>query len=241
MQVKICTGLIASTNLWPERCLLFLEKACKWSCLKAVLVPTFVIAGLLGSIATSGSCFLKDCSLHETVGGRSSQFPDLWSLMFNGTTLAKKKNATWIMHKTRTLFVSRNITRLARWRGWPRLLASLHRSAVKLDFSISHDRNSVLILCIIQVAFFSFLFFGQGRIFIFTSVVNRLLHTRCWRPQNSKFCGGSRLIRQESRPFKSAVPTKLLDEGQLPSFYETVYYVQRKALMINCLQHFYHT
>ena len=33
-----------------------------------------------------------------------------------------------------------------------------HRSAIKLDFSISHDRNSVLILCIIVVA----VFFGQG-------------------------------------------------------------------------------
>ena len=33
-----------------------------------------------------------------------------------------------------------------------------HRSAIKLDFSISHDWNSVLILCIIQVA----VFFGQG-------------------------------------------------------------------------------
>ena len=29
-----------------------------------------------------------------------------------------------------------------------------HRSPIKLDFSISHDRNSVLILCIIQVAVF---------------------------------------------------------------------------------------
>ena len=29
-----------------------------------------------------------------------------------------------------------------------------HRSAIKLDFSISHDRNSVLILCIIVVAVF---------------------------------------------------------------------------------------
>ena len=33
-----------------------------------------------------------------------------------------------------------------------------HRSAIKLDFSISHDRNSVLILCIIVVA----VFFVQG-------------------------------------------------------------------------------
>ena len=77
------------------------------------------------------------------------------------TTLAKKMAAT-IMHKIRTLFLScllRNITRLARWRGWPRLRALLHRSAIKLDFSISHARNSVLILCIIVVAV---LFFGQG-------------------------------------------------------------------------------
>ena len=33
-----------------------------------------------------------------------------------------------------------------------------HRSAIKLDFSISHDRNGVLILCIIVVA----VFFVQG-------------------------------------------------------------------------------
>ena len=33
-----------------------------------------------------------------------------------------------------------------------------HRSAIKLDFSISHDRNSVLILCIIVVV----IFFVQG-------------------------------------------------------------------------------
>ena len=62
------------------------------------------------------------------------------------------------MHKIRTLFLSRNITSLAQWRGLPRLRALLHRSAIKLDFSISHDRNSVLILCIIVVA----VFFGQG-------------------------------------------------------------------------------
>ena len=37
-----------------------------------------------------------------------------------------------------------------------------HRSAVKLDFSISHDRNSVLILCIIVVAGF---FFCQGSMY----------------------------------------------------------------------------
>ena len=72
----------------------------------------------------------------------------------------KKKTATTIMHKIRTLFLSHNITRLARWRGLPRLRASLHRSAVKLNFLISHDRNSVLILCIILVAVF-FFFFGQ--------------------------------------------------------------------------------
>ena len=37
-----------------------------------------------------------------------------------------------------------------------------HRSAIKLDFSISHDRNSVLILCIIVVA----VVFGQGSILL---------------------------------------------------------------------------
>ena len=39
-----------------------------------------------------------------------------------------------------------------------RLAATLriaaHRSAIKLDFSIAHDSNSVLILCIIVVAVF---------------------------------------------------------------------------------------
>ena len=68
----------------------------------------------------------------------------------------KKKTATTIIHNIRTLFLSRNITRLARWRGLPRLRASLHRSAIKLDFSISNYRNSVLILCIIVVAVFFF-------------------------------------------------------------------------------------
>ena len=71
------------------------------------------------------------------------------------STLAKKnKTATTIMHKIRTLFLSRNITRLARWRNLPRPRASLHRSTIKLDFLISHDRNSVLILCIIVLAVF---------------------------------------------------------------------------------------
>ena len=69
----------------------------------------------------------------------------------------QKKTATTIMHKIRTLFLSRNITRLARWRGLPRLCASLHRSAIKLDFSISNYQNSVLILCIIVEAVFFFL------------------------------------------------------------------------------------
>ena len=68
------------------------------------------------------------------------------------TTLAKKKTATTIMHKIRTLFLSYNITRLARWRGLPRLCASMHRSTIKLDFSIPRDKKSVLILCIIVAA-----------------------------------------------------------------------------------------
>ena len=62
------------------------------------------------------------------------------------------------MHKIRTLFWSRNIKRLARWCRLPWLRASLLRSAIKLDFSISHDRNSVLILCLIVVAVFFFFF-----------------------------------------------------------------------------------
>ena len=44
----------------------------------------------------------------------------------------KKKTATTIMYKIRKLFLSRNISmirRLARWRGWPRLRASLHNEA----------------------------------------------------------------------------------------------------------------
>ena len=51
------------------------------------------------------------------------------------TILAKKKKkmATTIMHKVRTLFISRNIMRLTWWRGLPQLRASLHWSANKLD------------------------------------------------------------------------------------------------------------
>ena len=51
MQLKICASFIVSTDLWPQRCLLFLicSSGLQWSYLKAVSVPTFV----LGSIATS--------------------------------------------------------------------------------------------------------------------------------------------------------------------------------------------
>ena len=42
-----------------------------------------------------------------------------------------------------------------------------HRSAIKLDFSISHDRNSVLILCIIVVAVF---FFFLSRVVVWAQV-----------------------------------------------------------------------
>ena len=51
-QVKIYTGLIASTDLWPQEIFTFSE-CLRWSSLKAVLVPTSVIGGLRGSIATS--------------------------------------------------------------------------------------------------------------------------------------------------------------------------------------------
>ena len=66
----------------------------------------------------------------------------------------KKKTATTIMHKIRTPFLSRSITRLAQWRSLLRLRASLLRSAIKLYFLILHDRTGVLILCIIVVAVF---------------------------------------------------------------------------------------
>ena len=42
----------------PKRCLLF-WKCLQWSCLTAVSVPAFVIGGLRGSTATSGSCQKK--------------------------------------------------------------------------------------------------------------------------------------------------------------------------------------
>ena len=85
------------------------------------------------------------------------------------------------MRKIRTLFLSRNIM-------WcqviitsihhnsheigtaARLRASLHHRAIKLDFPISNDRNSVLILRIFQVAVF---FFGQG------TVISMCLHVAC--------------------------------------------------------------
>ena len=50
----------------------------------------------------------------------------------HSTTLDKKKTATTIMHKIKTLFLSRNISmirRLAQWHDWPRLRASLHTEA----------------------------------------------------------------------------------------------------------------
>ena len=74
------------------------------------------------------------------------------------TTLAKKKTATTIMNKIRTLFLSWDIEKSslialrcsdAQSRGKPR-----HRA----NLVILRDKNSVLILCIIVVA----VFFGQG-------------------------------------------------------------------------------
>ena len=44
------------------------------------------------------------------------------------------------------------IGKVARLAATSRIAA--HRSAIKVDFSISHDRNNVLILCIIVVAVF---------------------------------------------------------------------------------------
>ena len=101
------------------------------------------------------------------------------------------------MHKIRTLFWSRNITRLARWRGLPRLHASLHRSAIKLDFSISHDRNSVLILCIIVVAVFVF---GQGSI---TSV-----HAGSTRP-----AGRSQVLTSKTDQFGKGATVAIYSRG----------------------------
>ena len=54
----------------PKRCLLF-WKCLQWSCLKAVLVPTFVLGGLWGSTTTSGSCHnvaavsVNRCCMHR--------------------------------------------------------------------------------------------------------------------------------------------------------------------------------
>ena len=47
-------------------------------------------------------------------------------------TTLEKKAATTIMHKIKTLFLSRSISiirRLAQWHDWPRLRASLHTEA----------------------------------------------------------------------------------------------------------------
>ena len=85
--------------------------------------------------------------------------------MCNGTIkttslVKKKKTATWIVHKIRTLFLSWDIEKTslialrcsdARSRGQPR-----HRA----NLVILRDKNSVLILCIIQVAVF-FLFLAR--------------------------------------------------------------------------------
>ena len=43
-------GLIASTVLLPEEMFTYFGNACKWSCLKAVSVPSFVMGGLRGFI-----------------------------------------------------------------------------------------------------------------------------------------------------------------------------------------------
>ena len=86
-----------------------------------------------------------------------------WKLQSYGVLpWPKKKTATWIMHKIRTVFLSWDIEKSslialrcsdARSRGQP-----LHHA----NLMILRDKSSVLILCMIQVAVFFFFFFGQG-------------------------------------------------------------------------------
>ena len=63
-----------------------------------------------------------------------------------------------------------------------------HRSAIKLDFSISHDRNSVLILCIIVVAVFLSRVVDLGTVTrppgnIYARVNCSVIRVRCTRVQ----------------------------------------------------------
>ena len=74
---------------------------------------------------------------------------------YPGKKKKKKKNtATTIMHKIRTLQYQHDqeIGTMARLAATSSIAA--RRSAIKLDSAISHDRNSVLILCMIVVAVF---------------------------------------------------------------------------------------
>ena len=58
MWLKIYASLIISTDLGPQRCLLF-GVCLQWSCLKAVSVPAFVSGGFRGSTATSALVLLR--------------------------------------------------------------------------------------------------------------------------------------------------------------------------------------
>ena len=75
------------------------------------------------------------------------------------TTLAKKKTATWITHKIKTLFLSWDIEKSSLIALQCSDARSHGQSRHRANLVILRDRNSVLFLHITQVAVF---LFGQG-------------------------------------------------------------------------------
>ena len=104
VEIHLCSS--SASDLWPRITLLlasvqagdhinwpltardvsFFWKCLQWPCLKAVLVPTFVIGGLRGSTATSGSSFngLRNPPLEDILvifGRRSLSIYLVWKLL----------------------------------------------------------------------------------------------------------------------------------------------------------------
>ena len=95
--------------------------------------------------------------------------------LYRSTTLAKK-TATTIMHKIRTLFLSRKITRLPRWCCLPRLRAPKRNQAWFFDIPWSEQCSD-------------FMHNRSGRFFFLARVVHAQRHG--FRPKRNHFRGQS--------------------------------------------------
>ena len=107
-----------------QRCLLFC-KCLQWPCMRAVLVPTFVIGGLRSSTATSGSCwmnaFLGFARLHLGSKILMTKARRKNSLKYVGVSTPSKSEMEWVVrlgHRKLHLFMYAHTVCSCCFRTW---------------------------------------------------------------------------------------------------------------------------